>query len=214
VGVDAVVAALGPSVRARWAPYFRAAAIAYPPPELAILGFKSERRLEVWARTDGPWRRIDVLPILAASGVAGPKLRQGDRQVPEGLYRLDAFNPYSRFHLSMRIDYPNADDLAVADVEGRTDLGGDIFIHGDAQSIGCIAIGDRAIEDLFVLVADVGLPGVQVILAPRDPRGSFPLSPVPGLAFTADRYRRIEAALAVFLEPPPPVDPANPRPCE
>jgi hypothetical protein len=196
--VESVVEAIGPRVRAGWEPHFVAAGLEYPPAELALLGFKRERRLEVWGRTDGPWKRIDALPILAASGIEGPKLRQGDRQVPEGFYRLVAFNPNSRFHLSMMIDYPNAEDVALAEGEGRTDLGGDIFIHGDARSIGCLAMGDRAIEDLFVLVADVGLERVQVILAPRDPRGGVRLAPVPGVWFTAGLYRRIEAALAAF----------------
>ncbi len=199
--VDAVVAALGPRVRAHWAPYLRAAGLDYPPPELAFLVFKRERRLEVWGRADGPWRRIDALPILAASGVAGPKLRWGDRQVPEGMYRVVAFNPKSRFHLSMMLDYPNLDDVAEAERDGRTELGGDIFIHGGAHSIGCVAIGDRAIENLFVLVADVGMERVQVIVAPRDPRGAIPLAPIPGLPFTADLYRRIEEGLQPFALP-------------
>ncbi len=196
--VLAVVADLGPRVRTHWMPYVRAAGLDYPPSELALLGFKRERRLEVWGRADGPWVRIDALPILAASGLAGPKLRWGDRQVPEGLYRLVAFNPNSRYYLSLMIDYPNADDLAAAAAESRGDLGGDIFIHGGAVSIGCLAIGDRAIENLFVLVADVGIDRVQVILAPRDPRGGIALAPAPGLASTVELYRRIEEALMPF----------------
>ncbi len=196
--IDAIIEKLGPRVRARWKPFVTAAGFSYPPPELTLLAFKRERRLEIWGRADGGWARIDAIAILAASGVAGPKLRQGDRQVPEGLYRLIAFNPNSRYHLSMMLDYPNADDLAVAGAEGRTDLGGDIFIHGDARSIGCLAVGDRAIEDLFVLVADVGIDHVQVVIAPHDPRGGIRLAPLPGLPFTADLYARIEAALVPF----------------
>jgi hypothetical protein len=197
--VASVVAELGPRVRIHWAPYLRAAGLAYPPPELALLAFKRERRLEVWGRADGPWTRIDALPILAASGVAGPKLREGDRQVPEGMYRVVAFNPQSRFHLSMLLDYPNADDVAEAEIEGRTDLGNEIFIHGGAVSVGCLAIGDWAIENLFVLVADVGLEHVQVILAPRDPRNGAGLTPIPGVPFTAELYRRIEEQLTPFV---------------
>lgn len=196
--VASVVAELGPRVRAHWEPFLRAAGLSYPPPDLALLAFKGERRLEVWGRDAGPWTRIDALPILAASGDPGPKLREGDRQVPEGIYRLVAFNPNSRFHLSLMLDYPNADDVAVAEAEGRTDLGGEIFIHGGAVSIGCLAIGDRAIENLFVLVADVGLEHVQVIVAPRDPRHGGGLAPVPALPFTQELYRRIEDGLRPF----------------
>lgn len=198
--IDAVIAAIGAQARAHWAPYFRTAGIAYPPEEVVLLGFKRERRLEIWARggAEEAFVRVDALPILAASGSSGPKLRQGDLQVPEGLYRLIAFNPNSRFHLSMLVDYPNADDLAVAAADGRTELGGEIFIHGGAKSIGCLALGDAAIEHLFVLVADVGMEHVQVVLAPHDPRGGAPLAPVPGLPFTADLYRRIAMRLAAF----------------
>jgi hypothetical protein len=199
--VDAVVAALGPRVRARWTPYLEPAHLAYPPPELALLAFKQERRLEIWARDERPaWTHVDTLPILAASGVAGPKLRQGDLQVPEGIYRLVAFNPRSRFHLSIMVDYPNADDLAAAVEDGRqwSELGGDIFIHGDARSIGCLAIGDRAIEDLFVLVADVGLERVTMIVAPHDPRGGIALAPLSRVPWTVGLYARIAEALAPF----------------
>jgi murein L,D-transpeptidase YafK len=142
-----------------------------------------------------------MLPILAASGLPGPKLRQGDGQVPEGIYAVPALNPNSRFHLSIMLDYPNAYDVAVAEAEGRTDLGGEIFIHGGAASIGCLAIGDDAIERLFVLVADVGIENVAVIVAPHDPRGGIGLDPVAGLPFTAGLYGQIEAALAAFRAP-------------
>lgn len=92
--------------------------------------------------------------MLAASGGPGPKLREGDLQVPEGVYRLTAFNPNSSYHLSLRVDYPNAEDRAaedraVARSDRRTSLGGDIFIHGKAVSIGCLAIGDPGIEELL-----------------------------------------------------------------
>jgi len=201
--VDSVVDEIGPRVREHWAPYFRGAGLPYPPDELALLAFKRERRLEIWGRADAAWSRIDALPILAASGGPGPKLREGDRQVPEGIYRVVAFNPNSRFHLSMMLDYPSADDVAVAEAEGRTDLGGEIFIHGGAVSIGCLAIGDRGIEDLFVLVADVGMERVQVVVAPHDPRDGRPLVPVPGLEFTAELYRRIAERLALFVPSAP-----------
>jgi hypothetical protein len=202
--VNAVVARLGPAVRERIAPYFRYARVAYPPMRVAFLAFKRERRLEVWACDDcdalppSPWRRVDARAILAASGGPGPKLQQGDRQVPEGLYRLVAFNPNSRFHLSMMVDYPNAFDLEAAAIDGRTNLGGDIFIHGDARSIGCLAMGDRGIEDLFVLAADVGLERMEVVIAPWDPRTGYPLVPDPGIHFTPELYRRITDRLTDF----------------
>ena len=116
------------------------------------------------------------IPILAASGMAGPKLREGDKQVPEGVYRIELLNPNSRYHLSLRVNYPNAADIEQAGRDGRelSVLGGDIMIHGGAESIGCIAIGDPAVEELFVLVARTGLDNVQLIIAPRDLRQEMP----------------------------------------
>src|SRR5688572_1161084 len=90
----------GPIARSRLQPYFDSASVSYPPPRIVLVGLKAERRLEVYAAdSTGVMRRIRAYPILAASGVAGPKLREGDRQVPEGIYRIESLNPNSRFHL-------------------------------------------------------------------------------------------------------------------
>jgi murein L,D-transpeptidase YafK len=113
---------------------------------------------------------IKTYPVLAASGAAGPKLREGDNQVPEGLYRISLLNPNSRFHLSLRVNYPNEFDRNMAALDGRTRLGGDIMIHGNAVSIGCLAIGDEGAEDLFVLAARTRLEHLNVIIAPLDLR--------------------------------------------
>lgn len=166
--VEDVIALYGPTATQRLQPYFQTAGVPYPPTALALLGFKAEKRLEVWAQHQGKWVFLHAYPIAAASGVAGPKLREGDEQVPEGIYRIEALNPNSQFHLSMKLDYPNALDRQHAAREGRTQLGGDIFIHGQAVSIGCLAMGDTAIEELFVLVTQVGMPHVTVLLAPYD----------------------------------------------
>src|SRR5690606_4961 len=101
----------------------------------------------------GVLRFVRALPVLAASGRVGPKLQYGDYQVPEGFYRIEALNPNSRFHLALRVNYPNAFDRAEAAREGRTHLGGDIMIHGSNASVGCLAMGDVVSEDLFVLAA-------------------------------------------------------------
>lgn len=176
-------------------PALRAAAaaigVSYPPTSLRLVGLKAERALEVWVAADGRWRLLRRYPILAASGGPGPKLRQGDLQVPEGLYRLTTFNPNSSYHLSIRVDYPNAEDRAAARSDGRRDLGGDIYIHGRAVSIGCLAIGDAAIEELYVLLADVGLRRTLVLLAPSaEPR------PTPGaLPWVAPLYERLRREL-------------------
>ena len=83
--------------------------------------------------------------VAAASGGAGPKRREGDLQVPEGVYRIDRFNPNSRFHLSLGLDYPNASDR----LRGARRPGADIFIHGNRVSIGCLAMTDRVIDEIY-----------------------------------------------------------------
>ena len=160
----------GTDARARLVPFFRRAGVSYPPGRFVLAAFKRERELHLFAAAaaEQPMAFIRAYPILAASGALGPKLRAGDEQVPEGVYRIDALNPNSQFHLSLRLGYPNAHDQARAREDGRTNLGGDIMIHGDAVSIGCLAIGDVAAEELFVLAADAGWQGARVILSPVD----------------------------------------------
>jgi len=159
----------GDAARVRLRPYFAAAGVPYPPSRIVLAGLKQERQLLLHAvGPDGITRYVRSYPVLAASGRLGPKLASGDRQVPEGLYRIESLNPNSRFHLSLRIGYPNAFDLERAALDARTDLGGDIMIHGAAVSIGCLAVGDEAAEDLFVLAADVAPENVDVILSPID----------------------------------------------
>lgn len=167
----AVVERLGPRLEPLW--FERCGGRL--PDALTLVALKEERVLELWTSSG----MVHTYPILAASGGPGPKLREGDRQVPEGHYRVESLNPNSRFHLSMKIDFPNAFDREHAALEGRTKPGTNIFVHGGARSVGCIAIGDTAIEELFWLVATVGLERVDVWIAPRDPRGVGSLVPGP-----------------------------------
>ncbi|NOT10371.1 MAG: L,D-transpeptidase family protein [Methylococcaceae bacterium] len=172
--VGDILQAYGAYVKDKLDYYFVKAKVAYPPREITFIALKQEKKLELWARDSGEFRFIRDYYILAASGVAGPKLRQGDRQVPEGIYRIEELNPNSHYHLSMKINYPNEFDLFHAEQEGRNNPGSDIFIHGKTDSIGCLAMGDEAIEELFVLTAQVGAENVKVVIAPHDPR-SYPL---------------------------------------
>jgi len=111
-----VIEQCGEAANARLAPAFSRAGVAYPPAQVALLGFKTERALEVWASEQEEWHFIKVYPIKGASGIAGPKLREGDRQVPEGVYRIIGLNPNSSYHLSFNLGYPNRYDRA----HGRT----------------------------------------------------------------------------------------------
>lgn len=186
--------------RKRLEPQFRAVGLPYPPFQITLIGLKQERRLEVYASdSSGPFRFVCSYPVLAASGLAGPKLREGDRQVPEGVYRIREPNPNSRFHLSLWIDYPNEFDLARAAEEGRTEPGGEIMIHGGAKSRGCLAVGDPASEDLFVLAALTGIENIAVILTPFDFRQNL-LGELPGGAplWSREIYEQLKSELARY----------------
>ena len=120
-------------------------------------------------------------------------------QVPEGVYGLESLNPNSLYHLALRVAYPNADDIRRGKVDGRTELGGDIMIHGKDCSIGCLAMGDEAAEDLFVLAAQTGIDNVTVILSPVDFRlrglpKDMPTTP----AWAQDLYGAIRQELKTY----------------
>jgi hypothetical protein len=118
-------------------------------------------------------------------------------------------NPNSRYHLSLRIDYPSPFDLMHAAEDGRSDPGGDIMIHGGSGSTGCLAIGDEAAEELFVLAADVSHENVDVILSPVDFRvSSLARSDRTQPPWIADLYADIRYALAQL----PPAINARPDP--
>lgn len=184
---------------ARMESHFRAANVPYPPERVAFLAFKKEKRLELWARKDDAWVFIRSYPILAASGHAGPKLREGDRQVPEGVYRIEALNPNSSYHLSMKLNYPNEYDWEKARQEGRAHPGSDIFIHGKALSIGCLAMGDEAIEELFCLIGLVWPTEVKVLIAPNDLRCGRPAeSGASNPSWVGELYEALRRELAPF----------------
>ncbi len=195
------VAQFGAQVEARVRPAFAAAGLAYPPREIALLAFKDAAALELYAREpQQAWRWVKRYPVLAASGQRGPKLAEGDQQVPEGVYRVESLNPNSRFHLSLRLDYPSDFDRDMAQRDGRTQLGGDIMIHGGCVSVGCLALGDEAAEELFVLAAQLAALGgspLRVLIAPTDfRRGELELPAQP--AWLPELYETLRAALREF----------------
>lgn len=124
--------------------------IDYEQYEIYLRAFKLEEDLEVWAKNkaEDSFTFIKSYDFCTNSGKLGPKRREGDSQIPEGVYHIDRFNPQSRFYLSLGLNYPNASDRYFAD---KTRPGGDIFIHGDCVSIGCIAITDEKISELYIL---------------------------------------------------------------
>ncbi|TAJ17020.1 MAG: hypothetical protein EPO68_10145 [Planctomycetota bacterium] len=194
--IDERVAEYGPGAHARLAPDLERVALTWPPQSLVLVGLKRERELRVFANDGSGARLLRTYPVLAASGASGPKLREGDRQVPEGEYGIEALNPNSRFHLALRVAYPNAADLEQAHIDGRTELGSDIMIHGGSASIGCLALGDEAIEELFVLAAATGIERVRVLLCPHDLRvAAPPAEVVAAQPWMAARYAELASRL-------------------
>lgn len=117
-----------------------------------IRAFKQEEKLELWIKpkTGNTYTLFKTYSICASSGDLGPKRRQGDGQVPEGFYDISAFNPWSNFHLSLKVNYPNASDRIL----GKGNLGGDIMIHGSCVTIGCIPLRDEKIKEVYVLAVE------------------------------------------------------------
>jgi len=115
---------------------------------LLVRIFKREFELEVWMKRDGRFQRFVTYPVCMWSGDLGPKLRQGDRQAPEGFYTVDStqLNPESKYHRSFNLGFPNAFDQA----NGRT--GSLLMVHGDCRSIGCYAMTDPVIDEIWTLI--------------------------------------------------------------
>lgn len=133
---------------------------------------KEDSLLEMWVKPDTGDRYILVkkYPIAAWSGELGPKQKQGDLQTPEGFYEVapGALNPYSNYHLSFNIGYPNAHDRSL----NRT--GSLIMVHGSDVSIGCLAMTDRGIEEIYTMVAQALEHGQKSV-----PVQIYPFVPTP-----------------------------------
>ncbi len=122
------------------------------PTEVYLRVFKKERQVELWAGPKGrPLTLVKTYTICAASGELGPKRVEGDLQVPEGFYEVPEFNSTSSYHLSMKVSYPNASDRIRSN---KSKPGGLIYMHGDCVSIGCIAIEDAQIEEVYLISLD------------------------------------------------------------
>lgn len=129
--------------------------------ELFIRAFKREAELEVWARSNKTqYKLVETYAICSSSGELGPKRRQGDGQVPEGFYHLSVFNPTSSYHLSLGINYPNKSDKIIV---GDANPGGDIMIHGNCVTIGCMPLTDAKIKEVYIMAVEARGGGQQNI---------------------------------------------------
>jgi murein L,D-transpeptidase YafK len=147
--------------------------------------FKESSELELWLKSDsGRWQLFRIYPIGCFSGTLGPKTREGDMQAPEGFYNVTSkqLNPASRYHLAFNVGYPNAYDLA----HKRT--GDLIMVHGDMCSIGCFAMTDPLIEEIYLVVEAALKNG-----------GSMPVHIFP-FRMSAERMKVADASQLDFWE--------------
>ncbi len=120
--------------------------------------FKEENELELWVKSESEYELFKAYEVCSFSGDLGPKTKQGDMQSPEGFYFIkpSRMNPWSTFHLSMNLGYPNRYDR----LKGYT--GDYLMIHGNCVSIGCYAMTDPGIEEIYTLAAKALLVGQPI----------------------------------------------------
>ncbi len=121
--------------------------------------FKKSKELEIWVKDGGQYRLFKIFKICTyGGGPLGPKVRQGDGQAPEGFYFVtpQGMNPHSNYHLSFNLGYPNDYD------RGHKRTGSALMVHGDCVSIGCYAMTDKGIEEIFTL-ADAAFQNNQAV---------------------------------------------------
>jgi len=167
------------------------------PAKLLLLAFKSEQILEIYAIVNDATILIESYPFTGFSGTIGPKLKNGDKQIPEGIYSVEYLNPNSNYYLSMKINYPNDFDREKACLDGRVDLGGDIFIHGKSKTTGCIPVGDEAMEEIFVLAAKADISKIKVIICPHDFRKNEKYPVIPQINWSEELYDNLKKELGL-----------------
>jgi len=131
-----------------------------PSAPVLIRTYKQEAELEIWKQKgDGQYALLKTFPMCRWSGQLGPKLREGDHQVPEGFYTIapGQMNPNSHYYLSFNVGYPNAYDRAL----GRT--GGDIMVHGVCSSAGCFSMTDAQIGEIYAIAREAFNGGERAI---------------------------------------------------
>ncbi len=147
---------------------FEVKKLQWPPQEVYIRSFKYDRLLEVWVKSEpkDAFKLFKSYKICMQSGTIGPKRMEGDFQMPEGFYYINEFKPNSNFHLSLGLNYPNASDKILSD---SYHPGNSIYIHGKCLSVGCIAIDNLPIEELYLMTSyarDAGQEFIPVHVYP------------------------------------------------
>lgn len=165
------------------------------PSQIILVAYKEEQILDVYAEGADGVKLIKEYPFTAFSGKLGPKLREGDKQIPEGVYEVEYLNPNSSYYLSIKVRYPNEFDKSKTKLDHISEMGGDIFIHGKSATIGCIPLGDEAIEEVFLLVQKAINKKVKVIISPRDFRSNATYPEIEGIEWEDELYDQISEEL-------------------
>ncbi|MFZ4262966.1 L,D-transpeptidase family protein [Sphingobacterium sp. HJSM2_6] len=151
---------------------------------ILMVVYKDLQVLELYGshRDADTFKKISTFELTKRSGRLGPKRQEGDKQVPEGFYEIDVFNPDSKYHLSLRLNYPNAFD------QSHQYTGSSIYIHGGNESVGCIPVGDTAMEEIYIfasLAKDNGQINIPVYSFP------FPMSTEYLSKYSGNPYQEI-----------------------
>ncbi|MCX2572996.1 L,D-transpeptidase family protein [Pedobacter sandarakinus] len=130
---------------------------------MLINAYKAEGKLEVWLKNKSgkKYAIFRIYDFCAHSGKLGPKITEGDLQTPEGFYYINIFNPLSSYYLSLGINYPNEVDVARTGKDRKP--GGDIYIHGDCVTVGCIPLTDEKIKEVYLLALEAKNAGQEEI---------------------------------------------------
>jgi murein L,D-transpeptidase YafK len=147
---------------------FQEKGLVWPANYIYIRSFKYDSELEIWVKNkkEEKYKLFKTYKVCALAGTLGPKRMAGDYQVPEGVYCISEFNPKSLYHLSLRLNYPNASDRFLSDL---SQPGGEIYIHGSCVTVGCIPLTDDKIEEVYILAAhakDMGEDFIPVHIFP------------------------------------------------
>jgi murein L,D-transpeptidase YafK len=141
---------------------FKDKKLSWPPQSVYIRSFKYDRVLELWVKNKNvdSFTLFKTYKVCKQSGNIGPKRSEGDNQVPEGFYYINEFNPKSNYHRALGLNYPNASDKVLSDAKRP---GGDIYIHGNCISTGCIAIEDSPVEEVYTIASMAKASGQDFI---------------------------------------------------
>ncbi len=141
---------------------FEKKGLTYPAKYIFIRSFKLDSEMEIWVKNNpqDTFRLFKSYRVCTLSGKMGPKRREGDRQVPEGFYYINDFNPNSNYHLSLGINYPNFSDRILSDPKKP---GSEIYIHGNCITVGCIPLTDEFIDEVYILAVNAKNAGQDFI---------------------------------------------------